>query len=77
MSAVSERRGSITTIVRAGSAAISLSTGRARGKLCDCHGFLPTKTTTSACSKSPLVWPPYIRPSTHISPVFSCARALE
>ena len=25
---------------------------RARSKPCECHGFLPTKTETSACSKS-------------------------
>ncbi|MFC5099694.1 hypothetical protein [Kibdelosporangium philippinense] len=43
---------SITTNDRAGSRSISLSTTRARGKPCDCHGFLPTKTETSACSKS-------------------------
>ena len=37
-------------------AAISFSVTRARGKPCDCHGFLPTNTATSACSKSPVVW---------------------
>ena len=50
---------------------------RARGKLCDCHGFLPMNTATSACSKSPRVWPPYSCESTNHSPIFSCASALE
>ncbi len=58
IAAVSLRRGSITTMQRFGSAAISLRTGRARGNECDCHGFLPTNTTTSARSKSPFVCPP-------------------
>ena len=40
---------------RSGSRAISRRVTRARGKLCDCHGFLPTNTATSECSKSPLV----------------------
>ena len=31
------------------------ATTRARGKLCDIHGFLPTNTRTSACSNSPRV----------------------
>ncbi len=53
--AVSVSTGSITIIERAGSLAISLSTTRARGKPCDIHGFFPTNTETSACSKSPRV----------------------
>lgn len=67
----------MTIIDRAGSLAISFSTTRARGKLCDIHGFLPTNTATSACSNSPLVWPPYNCPSIQDSPVFSCANAFE
>ncbi|CKT08428.1 Uncharacterised protein [Mycobacterium tuberculosis] len=47
--------GSITIIDRPGSLAISLSTTRARGKLCDIHGFFPTNTDTSAFSNSPRV----------------------
>ena len=43
MAAVSLRRGSITTIVRAGSAAISLSTGRARGS---------SATATGSCRRT-------------------------
>ena len=69
--------GSMTIIERAGSLAISLSTVRARGKLCDIQGFLPTKTDTSACSNSPRVCPPYRCASTHASPVFSCANAFD
>lgn len=69
--------GSITISDRFGSLAISLSTTRARGKLCDIHGFLPTNTDTSACSNSPRVWPPYSCASTHASPVFSCANAFD
>ncbi len=53
--AVSVTTGSMTIIDRAGSLAMSFSTTRARGKLCDIHGFLPTNTATSACSNSPLV----------------------
>ena len=70
--------GRSTISARPGSLAISLSVARARGKPCDCHGFLPTNTATSACSKSPLdaarrsSWP-----STQNSPVFSWASALE
>ena len=48
----------MTIIERSGSLAISRSTTRARGKLCDIQGFLPTNTETSACSNSPRVWPP-------------------
>ena len=33
-----------------GSLTIAFSTVRARGKPCDCHGFLPTNIATSACS---------------------------
>ena len=76
-SAVSVRRGSMTISARAGSRAISFSVVRARGKPCDCHGFLPTKTPTSACSKSPRTWVPSIWPLTQNSPVFSWASALE
>ena len=76
-SAVSVRRGSMTIIARSGSLAISLSTVRARGKPWDCHGFLPTKTATSACSKSPRMWPPNILPFTQNSPVFSWASAFD
>ena len=61
----------------AGSLAMSLSTTRARGKLCDIHGFLPTNTDTSAWSNSPRVWLPYSCASTQCSPVFSCANAFE
>ena len=50
---------------------------RAWGKLCDCHGFLPTNTATSQCSKSPRTGVPNMRPLTQISPVFSWAMALE
>ena len=53
------------------------ASGRALWKPCDCHGFLPTKTATSACSKSGEGRPPVRRPSTQNSPVFSCASALE
>ncbi|CKQ99253.1 Uncharacterised protein [Mycobacterium tuberculosis] len=53
--AVSVTTGSITIIDRPGSLAISLSTTRARGKLCDIHGFFPTNTDTSAFSNSPRV----------------------
>ena len=56
--AVSVTTGSMTIIDRSGSFAISRSVTRARGKLCDIHGFLPTNTDTSACSNSPRVWPP-------------------
>ena len=48
--------GRSTISARSGSLAISFSIVRARGKPCDCHGFLPTNTATSACSKSPVVW---------------------
>ena len=75
--AVSVTTGSMTTIERAGSLAMSLSTVRARGKLCDIHGFLPTNTDTSACSNSPRVCPPYSWTSTQFSPVFSWASALD
>ena len=47
---ISVRRGSTTISVRAGSLAISLRILRACGKPCDCHGFLPQNTATSACS---------------------------
>ena len=67
----------MTIIERCGSLAISRRTTRARGKLCDIHGFLPTNTATSACSNSPRVWPPYSCASTHASPVFSWASAFE
>ena len=50
---------------------------RARWKPCDCQGFLPTKTATSVCSKSPRTPVPNITCSTQNSPVFSCANALE
>ena len=42
--AVSVTTGSMTIIERCGSLAISFSTMRARGKLCDIHGFLPMNT---------------------------------
>ncbi|SKU17385.1 Uncharacterised protein [Mycobacteroides abscessus subsp. abscessus] len=67
----------MTIIERCGSLAISLSTTRARGKLCDIHGFFPTKTDTSAYSNSPRVCPPYRFLSIQASPVFSWASALE
>ncbi len=76
-SAVSVRRGSITMIERAGSLAMFLSVSRAWGMLCDCHGFLPTNRATSQCSKSPRTGVPNMSPLTQISPVFSCAMALE
>ncbi len=76
-SAVSVRRGSSTTMDRSGSRAIAFNVVRACGKLCDCHGFLPTKTATSACSMSPRTKPPRILPLTQNSPVFSCASAFE
>ena len=52
-SAVSLRRGSMTISARSGSRAISLSVVRAWGRPCDCHGFLPMNSATSACSMSP------------------------
>ena len=52
-SAVSVRRGSMTISARSGSRAISLSVVRACGMPWDCHGFLPMKSATSACSMSP------------------------
>ncbi len=76
MSAVSLRRGSMTTMERFGSRAISFSVVRACGKPCDCHGFLPTNRATSQCSKSPRMEVPNIFPFTQNSPVFSCASAL-
>ena len=76
-SAVSVRRGSSTIMERAGSLAISRSVTRARSKPWECHGFLPTKTATSACSKSGSGRPPNIWRSTQNSPVFSWARALD
>ena len=76
MSAVSVRRGSMTTIDRFGSRAISFSVVRACGMPCDCHGFLPTNRATSQCSKSPRIGVPNILPFTQISPVFSWASAL-
>ena len=53
------------------------SVSRAWGKLCDCHGFLPTKRATSQCSKSPRTGVPNMSPLTQTSPVFSWAMALE
>ncbi len=52
ISAVSVRRGSTTIRQRAGSFAISRSVVRARGMLCENHGFLPRNSATSQCSKS-------------------------
>ncbi len=71
------RRGSITIIARSGSRAISLSVVRARGMECDCHGFLPTNSARSQCSKSPRTIVPNIFPLTQNSPVFSWASAFE
>ena len=62
---------------RPGSRAISFSVVRARGMPWLCHGFLPTKTATSACSKSARTIAPSIWSLTQNSPVFSWARALE
>ena len=76
-SAVSVRRGSRTIIERAGSRAISLRVVRARAMPWLCHGFLPTKSATSASSKSPRTWVPSILPLTQNSPVFSWASAFE
>ena len=67
----------MTMSERAGSLAMLRSVSRACGKLCDCHGFLPTNTATSQCSKSPRTGVPSISPLTHASPVFSCAIALD
>ena len=78
--AVLVSRGSITISDRAGSLAISFKTTRERGKPCECHGFLPTNIATSARSKSGVVWQrgrPNSWPSTHDSPVFSCASAFD
>ena len=66
----------MTTSARSGSRAISFSVVRAWGKPCDCHGFLPTNSATSQCSKSPRIEPPNIFPFTQNSPVFSWASAL-
>ena len=60
-----------------GSFWISRRITRVRAKPCDWNGFLPRKTETSACSKSPCTPAPIILPCTQASPVFSCARALE
>ncbi len=78
-SAVSVRRGSMTMSDRSGSAAIAFSVGRACGKPCAIHGFLPTKTATCARSKSGAVWVtwPNRCASIQISPVFSWASALD
>ena len=67
----------MTTSDRAGSRAISFSVVRAWGMLWLCQGFLPTKTATSACSKSARTMAPSIWELTQNSPVFSWARALE
>ena len=70
----------MTISVRSGSLATALRTVRARGNPWDCQGFLPTKTSTSASSHSPVVWHagrPKSWPSTQNSPVFSWARALD
>ena len=77
IAAVSLRRGSMTISVRAGSFWISRRITRVRAKPCDCQGFLPTKTATSQCSKSPWMPEPVILPCTQASPVFSCASALD
>ena len=63
-SAVSVRRGSMTTIERAGSLAIALSVVRACGMPWLSHGFLPTNRATSQCSNSPRTGVPSIRPLT-------------
>ena len=76
-SAVSVRRGSMTTSDRPGSRAISFSVVRAWGMLWLCQGFLPTNTATSACSKSARTIVPSMWWLTQNSPVFSWARALE
>lgn len=76
-SAVSVRRGSSTIIDRAGSRASSFSVVRARARPWLCHGFLPTKTATSASSKSPRTCVPSIFPFTQNSPVFSWASAFD
>ena len=78
MAAVSVRRGSTTTSVRAGSFAISFSVTRACGMEWDCQGFLPRKRATSQCAKSARIMAvPNMRWATQNSPVFSWASALE
>ena len=76
-SAVSVRRGSMTIIDRSGSLAIAFSVVRACGMPWLIHGFLPTNSATSQCSKSPRTGVPSMRPLTQNSPVFSWASALE
>ncbi len=77
-SAVSERRGSTTMRVRAGSLAIVFKKTRACGIEWEFHGFFPRKSATSQCSKSArIIAVPNIRCATQNSPVFSCASALD
>ena len=77
-SAVSVRRGSTTMRQRAGSFAISRRVTRARGMLCECHGFLPRKNADLAVLEvGARVAAEHLALATQNSPVFSCASALE
>ena len=72
------RTGSITIIERSRVLGDLAAAPRARaGSSATATGSCRRTPTTSACSKSPRVWPPYSCASTHDSPVFSCASALE